>query len=861
LSKADFNVNDLIVIDTEGGHHLTEIAIINFRGDLVYEAFTENKPGRLNNKSLELIINDLESILENKTIICHSAQHDAKILINSFNKCGKTFPQAHFICTVELAEKNYPSSRSYSLKYLAKKLLLTVKNQYFNEFSAHRARYDAEFTLQLYSHLISMSEQPQLNQSQENPFSSNRVDNPFQNHLDLSNIYHEEFDYLCSILDEIKKDPNKQSRGGVIIGEAGSGKTHLIMRMAKAKLKTNRLLYIRHPNNPEAINHHIYSRILESFAHKVSLQNTQRTQFDLLLAQSFTKILQLKASQEDSMTLNKIIKVLEKDSLSLFERLGAEGTETNRKNWQFIETRITQWWEKEYSSGGYAPNILKGIIKFCMYKDNPTGGIKYKDLIRRWLAGSELEKDIIEKIGLNNWSENISKEEFALEAMRLFGQLSTLDEPLIIVFDQLESLINNPVLLINFGSALREILTHVPNSLIIVNLFPDRWQKFQEYFDASTTDRLSQHLITLKRPSNQDLLEMLQLKCNEVEISLENMLTSSEIETILQETSIRKVITQASHYFRYKTQNIPLPEKEAVTQLNQANCNEIPLEKRVQQLETIIQQIVNLCLPILNNVSTDTSLIPTQLEEIETNDNDNFDFRSEPNIPISYEPEKSVNTEKTSVPNPVIQSSANTSPSAKIFSKNPISSQKQTIISYLKEAEQEISLQYNSPHIITDYDDWGKLVQIVQAFKEYDPNIQTDQLTFGKRVLPEHLLVISRKGRNVIAFLHASGNSFTSRIKNFNELTTLNKHIDFTLVRDNRESAISGKVGQEEIDKLNYANNGQFLLMTKDGRISFELIYKMITDINEGDLEATISEGVSTFISKYHQTWLVKKVF
>jgi hypothetical protein len=602
------------------------------------------------------------------------------------------------------------------------------------------------------------------------------------------------------------------------------------------------LLYIRHPNNAEAINHHIYSRILESFAQKVLLENTQRTQFDLLLAQSFTKILQLKASQEDTIKLNKIIKALEKDSLSLFDKLGSEGTDTYRKNWQFIETRITQWWEKEYSSGGYAPNILKGIIKFCMYKDNPLGGIKYKDLIRRWLAGGELESDVIEKIGLNNWHEEISKEEFALEAMRLFGQLSTLDEPLIIVFDQLESLISNPVLLINFGSALREILTHVPNSLIIVNLFPDRWQKFQEYFDASTTDRLSQHLITLKRPSNQDLLEILRLKCAEVGISLENILTSAEIETILQETSIRKVITQGSHYFRYKIQNIPLPE------INPTNYHETPLEKRVQQLETIIQQIVNLCHPILNNISADTSLITTQLEEIETKDN--------------Y-PEKSLNTEITSVPNskPVIQSSANTSPSAKIFSKNSSRSQEETIISYLKEAEQEISLQYNYPHIITDYDDWGKLVQIVQAFKKYEPKMQTDQLTFGKRVLPEHLLVISRKGKNVIAFLHASGSSFTSRIKNFNELTTSNKNIHFTLIRDNRESPIRGKVGQEEIDKLNYANNGQFLIMAKDERISFELIYKMITDINEGDLEATISEGVSTFISKYHHTWLVKKIF
>jgi len=38
---------------------------------------------------------------------------------------------------------------------------------------------------------------------------------------------------LKSILVEIKHDPNHQSKGAVVIGEAGSGKTHLMMRLDK----------------------------------------------------------------------------------------------------------------------------------------------------------------------------------------------------------------------------------------------------------------------------------------------------------------------------------------------------------------------------------------------------------------------------------------------------------------------------------------------------------------------------------------------------------------------------------------------------------------------------------------------------
>lgn len=278
------------------------------------------------------------------------------------------------------------------------------------------------------------------------------------------------------------------------------------MRLAKTTLKTNRLLYVRQPNNPESVIHHIYARILESFAQKVSLENSERTQLDLLLARSFTHILKLiqTESQDQTKKLSDTIKALDNDNLSLYERLGKEGSQTHGNNWKYIENKITQWWKNKYSAGGYSPNILQGIIKFCSYKDNPSGGINYKDQVRQWLAGIELDSEIAEKIDLKNWQEDLSREDLALEAISLFGQLSTLDEPLIIIFDQLESLIQNPSLLISFGSAVREILTHVPNSLVIVNLFPDRWEKFQQYFDASVIDRLSQHHVTLSRPDNSE---------------------------------------------------------------------------------------------------------------------------------------------------------------------------------------------------------------------------------------------------------------------------------------------------------------------------------------------------------------------
>jgi hypothetical protein len=90
----------------------------------------------------------------------------------------------------------------------------------------------------------------------------------------------------------------------------------------------------------------------------------------------------------------------------------------------------------------------------------------------QWLAADELEPEELEKIGLSSWHDELSKEDFSLDAIAVFGKLSLLHEPLIIVFDQLEilGLDHNRSILLNFGEAVKEIFTRVPHSLIIFKL-------------------------------------------------------------------------------------------------------------------------------------------------------------------------------------------------------------------------------------------------------------------------------------------------------------------------------------------------------------------------------------------------------
>ena len=626
-------------------------------------------------------------------------------------------------------------------------------------------------------------------QGQSNPFASTRVDNPFQTHTDLTSIYQSQFNFLKTLITEIKNDLNNQSKGAVIIGDPGTGKTHLIMRLAKELLKVNRLVFIRQPNNSDAIIYHIYSRILESLVEKVPDNN--HTQLENLLANSFFKIVNGISKKKNIQKEKYILDGIQDDHLNIYNILGSEGTQKKREYWQYIEKITTEWWLDRYGAAGYSKQIIKGIIKYCSYSD-----INYKKLVTRWLAADELNPDELNKIGLDNWHEEMSKEAFSLEAIGVLSKLSLLDEPMIIVFDQLEGLglPYNKQLLLNFGEAIKEIFTHVLNSLIIINLFPDRWRQFQQIFDDSIIDRLSQHQVYLEKPNQLELKHILQLKTRSVSVDVETLFTSDELEQILSGNSIRKVLNKAADYYRYKVYGIPLPQ------------------------------------PILPIPPTKEEEILQRLDKLEANFNQFQQFLR--GIADAF---NTLNSEVTNITVP---------------SKN-------SVIIYLEKQRELIENNYSKLQIISDSDDVGKIRTIAEAFTHLK-DITIEHLLLGKKRIPEQIVIDHKHQKFSIGFLQIDGSSFTYRIKNYNELVINCKDINFLLWRDIRRPLITGRVGKEERNKLNNLPNGKFQIMNKENRINFELIYQLVIDLNNKDLDVPLVQALKIAIEQFQSYWLIK---
>ncbi len=615
-----------------------------------------------------------------------------------------------------------------------------------------------------------------------NPFGVSRVDNPFQDHVDLKSLFSNQFTRLKSIIKEISDDKNHQSKGVIVAGEPGAGKTHLIMRLAKELIHSNRILFIRQPNNPDAIFYHIYARIVESLIQKVP--DTPYTQIEYLLAKSFANIF-INDVLKQKKPLPKMLamkKMLESDHLNLLRKLGNTDDDEKRiKNWRAIEKRTLEWWGSTHGWGVGAA-VVRAFIKYCSYPD-----FSRREIVRKWLVGLELSTYEIRKTGIENINKKINTEEFALEAIAVLGKLSIQDQPLIVVFDQLEGLKYNEELLIKFGENIKELFTHIPNCVIIFNFFPDRWEEYSNIFDESIVQRMSKDTIVLNTPSKGEMMDLLEFRAKTYGVDINKILSREDFITILKGTSIRNVLNNASDYYKFRKEGIPLPQKIK----NPASFD----NKIFEEIDKLKQQIAWI--------------------------------REYLNIEALSDEEQKEMTKINKI---------------------------------LKTYEESAIKDYEKYLIVSDSDDIGKVTIIVKTLMG-DNLIDTSTTKMGRRKLPEHIMIKDINNKDiVIGFLHIDGKSFSSRIKNFNSVVWENPSTMFYIFRDKRAPKIHSKKSLNEIKWLNSSDNGNLKTLSKTDRIRFEVIYKIITDIQNRELDISIESVIKVIKHLYNDFWLLKLI-
>ncbi len=413
----------------------------------------------------------------------------------------------------------------------------------------------------------------------ETPAFDDRVDTLWEQVPDFENYNMLPYLRIESALKDLRRTTydkrGSKTQGVLILGEAGTGKTHLLNRVARNLGKTNQILYIRKPNNEDAVAQHIWANVVNSLAITNPYKTSKRSQLDDLLAYVFTAVLIPQFEQDihenkDADQKRRWIDRLKTDPYNLFNMLG-DGVK-RQENLDRVRKRTLNYLQSNHPD--VDQTIARVLITYCLVnRDNR------KRVLMNWLAGQDIDETEAKDLGIpSSWvtldetssdaSTQQKREDQALRAIRTVGILSTYYQPLILAFDQLEGLRDQQRLTNNWGDVLREIFTMAPNFLVITCIFPSLWESwFVEALDQSVRDRIAQQVLHLDTFAPQDGFDLLaeHLKPSFVEYRLPTNIfpfTDQDVQRLCQKaTTPRKFIQEARREFQsWLYGNLAAPE-------------------------------------------------------------------------------------------------------------------------------------------------------------------------------------------------------------------------------------------------------------------------------------------------------------
>lgn len=350
------------------------------------------------------------------------------------------------------------------------------------------------------------------------PAFLDRVNTPWDQAPDLEEYNQHAYKRILRALKKLATPGGGSiTQGILVLGEAGTGKTHLLMRVARNLSRTNHILFVRKPNNEDAVAQHVWAEMIRSLSQPLSPDTPQQTQLDDLLAHVFSAVLIPSFEQDieagkDADQKRRWAKALRDDPYNLFRMLG-EG-EQRQNNMRTIRNRTLRY--LQVNNPDVDQRIAHVLITYCFVSREDR-----KRVLLKWLSGQDIDEAEAKDLGLDpTWvkidetSADVStqqqREEQALRAIQTIGILSTYYQPLILAFDQLEGLRDQHRLSQRWGDTVREIFTMTPNLLVVTCIFPSLWESwFSHALDSSVTERIAQQSVTLETFGPQHGLKLL----------------------------------------------------------------------------------------------------------------------------------------------------------------------------------------------------------------------------------------------------------------------------------------------------------------------------------------------------------------
>jgi hypothetical protein len=100
------------------------------------------------------------------------------------------------------------------------------------------------------------------------PAFLDRINTPWDHVPDLEEYNRHAYKRVVRALKELSRtragEGQSNAQGMLVLGEAGTGKTHLLMRVARNLSDSNHVLFVRKPNNEDAVAQHVWANVVSS---------------------------------------------------------------------------------------------------------------------------------------------------------------------------------------------------------------------------------------------------------------------------------------------------------------------------------------------------------------------------------------------------------------------------------------------------------------------------------------------------------------------------------------------------------------------------------------------------------------------
>lgn len=267
---------------------------------------------------------------------------------------------------------------------------------------------------------------------------------------------------------------SRRTRTVLLQGDPGSGKTYLLGRLKKALNDKAFFAYIKPFPQSDRIWWHILRYTVDS-------------------------LVKVPEGQKDSQL------TLWLKSLSVFTKRTLKERLLQDNFWEGLTSdrqKFIKHLKNSYKSLAiYNPDNFFGVLHDLI---NPK---KY-DLACEWLRGNDLSEESLKELGVKS---SIETEEAACETLANFGRIATETQPIVLCFDQLESIARLPNDSPDWQtlfSVATKIHGECKNFLLIISLNTSSWESNKTYIDQSHKARsdLITHLKAINLTEAESIL-------------------------------------------------------------------------------------------------------------------------------------------------------------------------------------------------------------------------------------------------------------------------------------------------------------------------------------------------------------------